>query len=127
MDAGFLEALERSEYRRQRNLYRRRKQFRRQIILVVLTIVLVAVLTISYHAILSTAASETKEVSFKYYTSIEVAYGDSLWSIAEAYISDEYDSVNDYIKEVKAINHMDEDAIVAGQSLIIPYFSTEFK
>ncbi|MGN1146832.1 MAG: LysM peptidoglycan-binding domain-containing protein [Lachnospiraceae bacterium] len=127
MDAGAYEALIRSEYRRQRNRARRIKQLRRQCILVAITVVLVVVLAFSYHAILSKASSGTDDVSFKYYTSIEVAYGESLWTIAEEYAGDKYASAQDYIHEVMEINHLQDETLIAGQYLVVPYYSTEFK
>lgn len=127
MDAGVYEALVRSEYRRQRNRARRMKQLRRQCALVVITVFLVAVLAFSYHAILSKASSGTDDIKFKYYTSIEVAYGESLWSIAEEYEGEEYASTQDYIHEVMEINHLQEETLTAGQYLVVPYYSSEFK
>ena len=51
----------------------------------------------------------------------------SLWEIAEEYMSEEYASVEDYIKEVKEINHLTEDLIYEGAYLCIPYYSSEIK
>ena len=66
---------------------------------------------------------------YKYYKSITVNYGDNLWTIAnDMYSSDHYDDINDYITEVCNINNLaDASDIIAGKSLIVPYYSTEFK
>ena len=65
--------------------------------------------------------------SFKYYTSVTVESGDSLWQIAGDYIDSHYDSRESYIAEVRSINHLaDNDSIYAGQILIVPYFSPEY-
>ena len=40
-------------------------------------------------------------VRCKYYKSIQIHSGDTLWNIAEEYITEDYESVNDYITEVK--------------------------
>ena len=64
---------------------------------------------------------------FKYYTSVTVEVGDSLWQIAGDYIDSHYDSRESYIAEVRSINHLaDNDNIYAGQILIVPYFSLEY-
>lgn len=73
----------------------------------------------------SKAADEEK--AYKYYTSIEIAPGDSLWSIAMEYMSEEYDSVQEYVDEVKSLNGLGDDEIHSGQFLIIPYYSYDFK
>ena len=65
---------------------------------------------------------------FKYYTSITVHGGDTLETIADKYISDEYKDLDSYINEVCMINNLDEDkTIYAGENIVIPYYSEEFK
>ena len=64
--------------------------------------------------------------TFKYYTSIEIQPGDTLWDIAEAYITEDYESVTEYVKALKQMNSLDTDDIQAGQSLMVAYNDTEF-
>lgn len=63
-------------------------------------------------------ASSTKE---KYYTSIRIEDGDSLWPIAEEYAAPGID-YKDFIMEVKQINSLSSDTINYGESLVIPQF-----
>ena len=71
--------------------------------------------------------AESKDQKYKYYTSISVEYGDSLWSIADEYMDKEFYDRFSYIQEVKSINHIhDENEIVAGKMLIVPYYSSKF-
>lgn len=71
--------------------------------------------------------AESKDQKFKYYTSISVEYGDSLWTIADEYMDREFYDRLTYIQEVKSINHIqDENEIVAGKILIVPYYSTKY-
>ena len=40
------------------------------------------------------------EPSYKYYTSIQIQKGDTLWNIADEYITDDYDSMDKYMEEI---------------------------
>ncbi|MBQ7433717.1 MAG: LysM peptidoglycan-binding domain-containing protein [Lachnospiraceae bacterium] len=58
----------------------------------------------------------------KYYTSILIQPGDTLWTIAEQYVSPEYDSVQSYVNELKFMNGMTGSTIYAGNYLTIAYY-----
>lgn len=77
--------------------------------------------------IVANAGTEDTTSNYKYYTSVEIQHGDSLWSIAETYMTDEYDSIQDYIEEIKEINHIKGDQIDQGSYLCVPYYSAELK
>ncbi|MBR3833533.1 MAG: LysM peptidoglycan-binding domain-containing protein [Lachnospiraceae bacterium] len=59
----------------------------------------------------------------KYFICIEISEGDTLWSIADTYISEEYSSVDEYVKEVKELNDLSSDKIFCGATLVVPYFA----
>ncbi len=59
----------------------------------------------------------------KLVTCIEVKKGDSLWSIASEYFTDEYDDMNEYIAEIMSSNGMISDEIHAGNFIIVPYYT----
>ncbi len=84
---------------------------------------------ICFGSFLSNAESAQDKAldTFKYYRSITVESGDSLWNIAQENITEEYDSVQDYIEEVCFINSITADDIHAGHHLIIPYYEAEFR
>lgn len=69
------------------------------------------------------AQAAPAEVTAKYYTSIQIETGDTLWSIASNHITDEYQDMNEFIQEVCSINHISRDEIHAGQYIIIPYYA----
>ena len=95
------------------------------ITLTVLTILTIAIVVVGT-TITPQARSEAPRI--KYYTTITVHSGDSLGSIAGDYISSEYKDADSYIREVCAINSLSEDGrINAGESLVVPYYSDEFK
>ena len=82
----------------------------------------------SYYSLTSAASTDTDDISYKYFTNIQVDAGDTLWSIADEYADGEhYASNKEYIAEVKRMNKLKGDDIIAGQYLIIPYYSSEFK
>lgn len=61
----------------------------------------------------------------KYFTTVQIEAGDTLWDISQEYISPEYASIQDYIDEVESINHISVDDITAGCYITIPYYSEE--
>ena len=115
------------EMRCYRNKMRRERELRRRIVVTVLTLLIVLGFALSYNVLITQATSEIEDISYKYFTSIEVSSGDTLWTIAEEYSDAEYyDSLDEYIEEVKNMNHMSSDTLLAGQFLIVPYYSQEF-
>ena len=115
------------ELRSYRNKMRRERELRRKIVVTILTVLIVLGFALSYNVLVTQATSEIEDISYKYFTSIEVASGDTLWTIAQEYSDAEnYDSIDEYIEEVKNMNHMSSDTLMAGQFLIVPYYSQEF-
>lgn len=58
----------------------------------------------------------------KMVTSIQVQEGDTLWSIASRYYSDEYNNMNTYIDEIRDSNGLSSDTIHTGNYIIVPYY-----
>lgn len=115
-----------SEIRIRNNRIRRQKEMRRNFLVIIMTCCLVTAFSLSISSFASNAKDETSAVSYKYYKSITIENGDTLWSIATQHMdSEHYDSVNDYINEVKQMNTLANDDITYGQSLIIPYYSNK--
>lgn len=113
--------------RQRRNAVRRKREMTKHMFMFVLGIICVLFLSFSYQAIVSNADESVEDVSYKYYTSIVIGSGDTLWTLAEEYGDDvHYKSTSDYINEVMQINHLKNDQIKAGEYLIVPYYSNEF-
>lgn len=74
-----------------------------------------------------TNRASAKDNEYKYYTSITIEYGDTLWSIANQYMDKEHYTRTSYISEIKSINHIKDDYIQEGKLLILPYYSNEYK
>lgn len=92
-------------------------------IVYIAAILLTAILSSGWGSNFAAAKNNTAaEVSIhKYYSSIKLKHGDTLWDIADTYMDDNYDSVYEYIKELKEINGLSSDDIQAGQYLTIIY------
>lgn len=75
----------------------------------------------------SAKAPAQTEKEYKYYTSIEIQEGDSLWSIAEKYCDDKHDNINEFIKRVQKMNNLSDSNIQCGTYLMIYYYSDEYK
>ncbi|WP_313154105.1 LysM peptidoglycan-binding domain-containing protein [Lacrimispora sp.] len=78
------------------------------------------------NSIMNALAGETEGPAVdKYYTSIEIQKGDSLWSIAGTYLENSGMTTAQYVKELKNINGLKEDTIHSGQYLTVMYFATD--
>ncbi len=55
-------------------------------------------------------------------TSILIEPGDTLWSIATKYYTEEYESIPVYIEEIKKSNRLYTEEIHAGKYIIVPYY-----
>ena len=74
------------------------------------------------------ALAHTDDILHKYYTSVIIEPGDTLWSIADEYYELGYDNHIDYIEEVLHINHLSaSDYLISGEYIVIPYYSYEVK
>lgn len=68
------------------------------------------------------ADSERTSAVEKYYTSIEIQDGDSLWSIASQYKAKSGKTTGELVDELKQMNCLSEDTIHTGHYLVIPYY-----
>lgn len=117
----------RSERRIRNNRLRRKKEMRKNFLLLVMTVCLIITCSVSMSTFRSSAKDDSAKTSYKYYKSITVSNNDTLWSIAEEYMDKEhYDSINDYIDEVIRMNTLPDDTIRYGQHLVIPYYDDIF-
>ena len=68
-------------------------------------------------------------VYYRYTAMYRVNAGDTLYSIAEMYMDDvHYDSVSDYVSELRKVNQMyDGDTLKSGELIAVTYYSTEYK
>jgi LysM repeat protein len=95
-------------------------ELRRMLILIVIAISIV--LTFRGISVVGKTIEQPQVSNEKYYTSIDIAEGDTLWSIAAEHMSDGFQDEQTYINEIIRLNHLSSEEIHAGESLIIPYY-----
>lgn len=117
----------RSERRILKNRIRRQQEMKKNFFILLMTVCLIVFGSISLSGFRTNAKDDSVETSYKYYKSIVIANDDTLWSIAQQYMDeDHYESIYDYINEVKNMNSMTDDVVHYGEHLIIPYYDNNF-
>lgn len=98
---------------------------RKKAVLIRCFVLLVLFLLIKFFS-LDVSAHEVSDAN-KYYTSVLVMPGETLTDIAGRYMSSEFNSINDYIDEVRQMNYLSYDCkIHTGEYIVVPYYSNEF-
>lgn len=113
---------ERNYYRKQKRI----KEVKRNIMLLILSVLVIIMFTVMPCSFSTQASDQNHPATYKYFRSIEIQKGDSLWSIASCYADSHYESLTEYVSEVKELNSLSSDSIQAGNHIIVPYYSTEF-
>lgn len=108
---------------------RKREVYMKKLLLGIFLLILIMCMSILLGSNFADAHGNAQEapVEHKYYKSIKINSGDTLWGIAEEYMNDEYNSINDYIEEVKQINGLDSDDIHDSRFLTVAYYDNEFR
>lgn len=110
--------------RANRCLDRREAEVRAQkCFLAIATILIIAICAVFGGCIhVSATEGSTKELQ-KYYTSIRVEAGDTLWDIAGEYAEDAGMTRQEYIDEVCQLNGIEADEIYAGEYIVVMYYA----
>lgn len=120
--------------RQKRELQKRMKERRIRVIVTSFITVGLAIL-VACTAVNSYKEKQYKEELsqyYKYFTSVEVNWGDTVWTIYDKVCEDYPETAtyhrDDFIKEVRSINHLNYDYdITSGENIVIPYFSSIYK
>lgn len=73
----------------------------------------------------ASSEAEAESGAVKCYKSVMIYLGDTLESVAEEYQPEEYTTLNEYINEIRKINHLRTDtALIPGNYIIIPCYCT---
>lgn len=117
----------RSERRIRNNRLRRKKELRRNISLFIMTMVLIIVSSSVLFSFKTKAQEKNEVIFYKYYKSITVSDGETLWGYAVQYADpSHYCDYQEYIDEVLCMNGMFDEQITVGQHILLPYFSEKF-
>lgn len=110
--------------RRKIKKHQRQMQVRRNIAMLSLFVTLTLMASVLFVSISSQAGNVNDDMSCKCFKSIQIEKGDTLWSIANENMDIEhYSNTSEYVREVKSINSLASDRIVAGNYIIVPYYS----
>lgn len=113
-----------------RRMYQRRKRIhalQKQMMILTITIVIVLSGVIGLSVFNAKAKSSQSDITlYKYYKNVQIQADDTLWDLAKENYCEEKQSIKEYIQEVKNINHLSDDSIVAGNYIVLPYYSETF-
>ena len=91
------------ERTRKSRIKRRRQVAKQKIALVIASLVVITIGSVGFGSFFSSAkVSKSNVPEYKYYTSIIIEEGDSLWSIANEYNHNTVD-IHEYVKELKEL------------------------
>lgn len=104
---------------------KRQEQLRFRITVFIIGFLFCIIIFFLLNSIVSNA-DKRQDNDIKVFTSIQIQYGETLWSIADDYMDEHYHSQREYIKEVVNINSLsNEDEIKVGQYIIVPYYTED--
>lgn len=111
------------------SLKKREAVVRRQKSIFAIVVIAIVALGVLLGSSVNAMASSDKDVASynKYYVSLRVKAGDTLWTIADEYVKGFNIEKTDYIAEVCQINEISENDIHAGDYIIVPYYSQDIK
>ena len=112
-----------TQKKREKLQKKRRQQVARQkLMLLLILTTFISVGSVACSTFFCKAKNPASDVTIqKYYKSITIEQGDSLWSIAQEYRTEDYDNTQEYIDELMQINGLTSETIHEGQHLIIVY------
>ena len=127
---SYSENCEKSFVRSMNNKKRRERQLRRRIITFCVSasviIFLALILSFSFR---SDASGNADHTQYRYYQTVSVVSGDSVYSIAEEHMDNlHYRSVDELVYDIASINKISPKAdLTAGTNLFVPYYSDIIK
>ena len=85
-----------------------------------LIILVIAVLSATAGALtIRSSAKNDRADAHRYYRSVEITEGDTLWSISSVYADELGMNTKEYLTELKRVNGMESDRIIAGTKLVV--------
>lgn len=92
------------------------------------TVLLIVIIIVSFVFLFKSsisvfAGARKQDEVCKYYTSIQVQRGDTLWDIAERYIADGNMGRKEFIDEVTQLNGLTDGQIRSGEYIVVSYYA----
>jgi len=109
---------------KKRNTKKRRQV---QILASMIGVIALTIFTLTLSAGEINAGSDLNKHTYKYFTTVYVETGDSLWSIANKYATKESGDLDMYIKEIQDINSLKGTKLRQGSYICVPYYANEHK
>jgi len=111
------------------NLFKRERTVRvERRVIAISAIIFISLLILIGSSISAFANSRSGSTYHKYYTSIQLEKGDTLWTIADDYVIDGLMSKEDFINEVCQLNKISENDILhSGDYIVIAYYSPDLQ
>ena len=99
------------------------RYLKEKVITICTIIILIFIAVFIFGSTTASADSNLRVNERKFFTIHVVKSGDTLWDIASDYMTPEYKSTNEYIREIITSNQMDSTDIYPGQLIIVPYYA----
>lgn len=104
--------------------YNKRRKLKKQLTIFAASLFIILACCVVFGNLYS-HAYDINSYKDNYYTSITIKQGDTLWSIANEYASDN-DSVQKYVDKIKKINGLKDDNIQSGMKLVVVYDNNQY-
>lgn len=91
--------------------------------LIVITVTMILLFLLVVFVLPKRTAAAGDNASSYCITSVQIQAGDTLWSLAKEYYSDEFSSITNYIEEIKRMNGLSSDKLYAGNYILIPQYA----
>ena len=111
------------------SMIRRENQVRRQkkIITVAAAVFAVCLSLLLFTGIRTFAGTTDKAAVYKYYESVEIRSGDTIWELADSYLAGSGLDKEEYVSEILRLNNIPNGEIREGDTIVMVYYSTELK
>lgn len=97
-------------------------QVQRQL-LALAAVIIVCLAILLGGAVRALASSDSGAKLHKYYTSVRVERGDTLWELADSYTVEGLMDREDFIREVSRLNRLTDGQIHSGAYIVVPYYA----
>ena len=111
------------EYRSYKNRRRVAAKARINMVRLVAAVMFALVIVIGCRFAAAKVGATNKIEAYKFYKTVTMKYDQTLSDVADEYFDEHYDNVEEFLDEIKSINHVNENSAMAGGKLLyIPYY-----